>query len=204
MADPASGVYDRTSLPPVKTGFGKRGSGGSSVVRINEGTNPPLTTRPKFHEVGFTISQQLVPHSSTTEPAPPMPPTIPEGYFPYFLPPPGYFQGADGQNGAPPPVQVPFYPYHQLAPFPYPAGIPMSFMQPLSGQPGPSHHVEPPQPQNAKGKRQRSSTGELSTPKKAKSDDQQTDGTPEAEGNDASPPATESTPQPSDPPSTER
>lgn len=129
-----------------------------------------------------------------------MPPTtVPEGYFPYFLPPPGYFQGADGQNGAPP-VQVPFYSYHQLAPFPYPTGIPMPFMQP-----GPSNHsIEPPQPPSAKGKRQRSSTDEFSTPKKAKSDDQQANGTPDAEGNDASPPAAEPNSQPSKPPSAER
>lgn len=134
-----------------------------------------------------------------------MPPTIPEGYFPYFLPPPGYLQGGDGQNGAPPPVQVPFYSYHQLAPFPYPTGMPMPFMQPLSGQPGPSHHpLELPQPPSARGKRQRSSTDELSTSKKAKTDDQQTNGTPDDEGNDASPPGTESTSQPSKPPSTER
>lgn len=133
-----------------------------------------------------------------------MPSTVPEGYFPYFLPPPGYFQGADSQNGAPP-VQVPFYSYHQLAPFPYPTGIPMPFMQPLSGQPGPSNHpIEPPQPPGVKGKRQRSSTDEFSTPKKAKSDDLQANGTPDVEGNNVSPPAVEPTSQQSKPPSTER
>lgn len=138
------------------------------------------------------------------EQGPPMPPTLPEGYFPYFLPPPGYFQGAEGQNGAPP-VQVPFYSYHQFPPFPYATGIPMPLMQPLSGQPGPAHHpVEPPQPSSAKGKRQRSSTEELSTPKKSKTDDQQANGTPDAEGDDATPSATEPASQQSDSPSTER
>lgn len=134
-----------------------------------------------------------------------MPPTLPEGYFPYFLPPPGYFQNTDGQNGAPPPVQVPFYPYHQLAPFPYPAGIPMPFMQPLSGQSGPSHHpIEQPQLPSTKGKRLRSSTDELSTPKKSKTDDQQTSGAADAEGNGPSPSTTEPASRPPEPPSTER
>ncbi|KAF9788236.1 hypothetical protein BJ322DRAFT_1047861 [Thelephora terrestris] len=134
-----------------------------------------------------------------------IPPTLPEGYFPYFLPPPGYFQGAEGQNGAPP-VQVPFYPYHHpLTPFPYSAGIPMPFMQPLSGQPGPSHNpIEAPQPPSAKGKRQRSSTDELSTSKKSKTDDQRASGTPDSEGNDVTPSGTEPAAQPSEPPSSDR
>jgi len=157
--------------------------------------------RGQFHHFPSLRSQLT---RTPLEPAPPMSNTIPEGYFPYFMPPPGYFQGADGQNGAPP-VQVPFYSYHQLAPFPYPTGIPMPFMQPIPGQPGPSHHpIEPLQPLGVKGKRQRSSTDELSTPKKAKSDDQQTNSTPDAEGGDSSPPATDSTSQPSKPPSIEQ
>jgi len=134
-----------------------------------------------------------------------MPPSLPEGYFPYFLPSSNYFQGADGQNGAPPPVQVPFYSYHQLAPFPYPTGIPMPFMQPVPGQPGPSHHpIEPPQPVGERGKRPRSSTDELSTPKRSNTDDQQTNGTPDAGGKDTTPPATEPVSQSPKPSSAER
>ena len=203
-ADPASDVSDRTSLLHAKMGSGKRGRGGSSVVRTNEGISHLRTTRLKHLEVSSNLSFRVIALTQPQEPAPPIPPTLPEGYFPYFLPPPGYFQGADGQNGAPP-VQVPFYSYHQLAPFPYSAGIPMPFMQQIAGQPGPSGQpVEPLQPQNTKGKRRRGSTDELSTPKKSKTDDQQINGTPDGEGNDPSPPTAEPAPRPSEPPSSER
>lgn len=203
-ADLANDACDLTSLPPAKTESEKRGRGGSNAVHINEGTNPPLTTRRRPLEVSSSTQLLAVQRPKyPPESAPPMPPSIPEGYFPYFMPgPSSYFQGADGQNGAPP-VQVPFYSYHQLAPFPYPTGIPMPFMQPIPGQPGPSHHpIEPPQPLSARGGKRRSSTDELSTPKRVKTDDQQTDGTPDVGRKDASPP-TDSTPQPSKPPSTE-
>lgn len=52
-ADLASGVYGQTSPLPAKMGFVKRGRGESSVVRINEGTSPPPTTRQKSPEVSF-------------------------------------------------------------------------------------------------------------------------------------------------------
>jgi len=60
---------------------------------------------------------------------------FPEGYIPFFLPPPpGYFQG---EPSASPPPQIPLYHYPHFTPFSYPGGIPIPYpMMPFPPPPG--------------------------------------------------------------------
>jgi hypothetical protein len=116
---------------------------------------------------------------------------LPEGYIPYFLPPPsGYFQG-ETPNGAPP--QIPFYPYHHFAPYSYSGGIPIPYpnmMPPPPPPPGiPLQEAE----QNANGastkgkKRKRAGENHLdSAVKKTKIERQETNGDVDEDDNHSS------------------
>lgn len=96
--------------------------------------------------VGFSATPPSNGDSETVAAHPPYP-MPPEGYYPYFYPPPGYVPApADGQahpegaahpNGAVPTYPYP-YPIHPvLTPFPaYPGAAPMQYPPPVVAAPG--------------------------------------------------------------------